>query len=415
MVLNKAIMQDPEALAGEPDAELIIALGRAYHQSGVPVDELEETMHAAAAAIGIELQVTALPTSITAALGPGYAQRVVLLRLEPGMVDLRRLALLNGVFARVVAKRVPSRVALAEVERIAALSHAGPPGATIAANVSLCVGAAIILGGHGREIEAAACIGLAIGVLDVVGRRIAAFDRLYEVFAGVAATLVVSVFFHFGPLEAYVPIVAGVVQFLPGLQITEALHELAHRNIVAGTARLGSVLITLLSLACGFALGIALAGPSAFHLHRIVYVPIPWYGLAFAVFAIASAIGVLQHARLADFPWVYGSCAVAELAYHFFATLPGYQVAAFGGALAVGVFANLVARFARVPQTVLLIPGLLILVPGALSYESILLILQRDVTDAGGIALSSSVAAIEIVSGLLLSQLFFAPVRFGKR
>jgi uncharacterized membrane protein YjjB (DUF3815 family) len=50
-------------------------------------------------------------------------------------------------------------------------------------------------------------------------------------------------------------------------------------------------------------------------------------------------------------------------------------------------------------------------VPGALSYESILFVLQSDTTSAGTIAVTSLVAGVEIVSGLLLSTLFFTPVR----
>ena len=411
MVRNRTKVEE-ESLAGDPAAELVIAFGRAYHQSGVPVDELESAMHAAADAIGVELQVTAFPTSIIAALGPGNAQRVVLLRLEPGVVDLERLSLLGAVFRRIVERTMSTRAALGEIRRIDALAHVPSIPATLLAYGALSVGAAIVLGGGGREIAAAACIGVTMGGIAVLGRSFAPVERLFEVLAGVVATVVVTAFARFvGHLNVYVPIAAGVVQLLPGLQLTEALHELAYRNVVAGTARLGSAIMTLLSLGCGFALGIAVVGPGALHLDRMTVAPPSVWAIAIAVVAIASAVAVIQHARAADYPWVLGSCVAAEIAYRLFAALPGYQVATFGGALVVGVVSHVASRYARVPFTVLLIPGLLILVPGALSYESILLILQRDVADAGGIALNATVAAVEIVSGLLLSQLFFTPAR----
>jgi uncharacterized membrane protein YjjB (DUF3815 family) len=56
---------------------------------------------------------------------------------------------------------------------------------------------------------------------------------------------------------------------------------------------------------------------------------------------------------------------------------------------------------------VLLVPGLLILVPGALSYESVLYIIQSNAADAAGIAVTAIIASVEIVSGLLLAQLLF--------
>ncbi|MBD5655231.1 MAG: threonine/serine exporter family protein [Candidatus Eremiobacteraeota bacterium] len=399
-----------EVLAGDAEAELVIALGRAYHQSGVPSDQLEELMHNAAAALQLELQVTALPTSITAAIGPGYAQKVVLLRLEPGAIDLQRLALLNAVYERVLHRNVVTSHAASEVERIAALSHDVGIVPTLIASCALSFGAAIILGGHAAEITAATTIGFTIGILALVGRRVPAVARLFEVLAALTATAIVTAYSraaqHF---EVYVPLVAGVVQLLPGLQLTTALHELAYRNLVAGTSRLGSVLMTLLSLGCGFALGIALVGPGALHVARIAYAPVPLYELALAVVAIASGIAVLQHARPSDYPWVLGSCAIAELAYRLFALLPGYQVSTFGAALVVGLLTSLGSRYARVPQAVLLVPGLLILVPGALSYESIIFVLQSNAADAAGIAVTSVVAAVEIVAGILLAQLFVAP------
>jgi len=134
------------AVAGDPKAALVIALGRAYHQSGVPSDQLEALMHAAARALALELQVTALPTSITAAIGPAYAQNVVLLRLEPGQIDLQRLALLNGVYERVLHDVIDTSYAVREVRRIADLRSTVGVVPTIAAYAVLSLGAALILG-----------------------------------------------------------------------------------------------------------------------------------------------------------------------------------------------------------------------------------------------------------------------------
>jgi uncharacterized membrane protein YjjP (DUF1212 family) len=399
-----------QAMAGDAEANLVMALGRAFHQAGVPTDQLEAIMLATAAALGLELQVTALPTSITAALGHGVAQRVVLLRLEPGEIDLQRLALLNIVYDRILRREISCEIALAEIERIASLRHAARPLPTVVGYCALAVGVSMILGGHNAENTAASLIGVATGCLAVFARRMPAIARLFEVLAAFLATIVVTLYSRFvHPLDVYVPIVAGVVQQLPGLQLTAALRELAFRNLVAGTARLGAVLMTLLSLGCGFGLGIALVGSDQMHITRIVYAPLPWWELSLAVLAVAAGIAVLERARLVDVPWVFGSCGVAELAYRVFAALPGHQVATFGGALVVGLVTTLGARYARIPQAVLLVPGLLILVPGALSYESLLFVIGNNAEDAASLAVGAILAAVQIVAGLLLSQLLPAP------
>ena len=267
----------------------------------------------------------------------------------------------------------------------------------------------IVLGGRTHEGIVSALVGLAVGAVWVAARRSVTVDRLFEVLAAFLATIIVTLYAtHVAPIAVYVPIVAGVVQVLPGFQLTTALHELAYRNLVAGTSRLGGVLMTLLSLGCGFALGIAVVGPGALHISKIAYAPVPWFALAAAVVAIATGIGVLEDARPIDFPWVIGSCAVAEIAFRLFSNSPAFQVATFGAAVVVGVLANVGARFARIPQEVLLIPGVIIIVPGALSYESILYVLQSDAADAATIATNAVIAAVEIVSGLLLAQLFIA-------
>jgi len=368
-------------------------------------------MHGVATALNLELQVTALPTSITAAIGAAASQKVVLLRLEPGAIDLRRLALLNGVYERILHGHIDSRAMLHDVDRIAQLRHTASVTPTVVAYTSLALGASIILGGGQHEITVAAAIGLGTGVLSVIGRRVPAVSRLFEVLAAFVATAIVTAYAaRVHALNVYVPLVAGVVHLLPGLQLTSALHELAYRNLVAGTARLGSVLMTILTLGCGFALGVAVVGPSAMHVTRRPFAPPGWYAIALAVVAIATGIAILQNARGADYPLVFASCAAAEIAYRLFALLPAHQVATFGGALVVGVLTTLGARYARIPQAVLLVPGLLILVPGALSYESILYILQNDVADSATIVANSVIAAVEIVAGLLLAQLFFSPV-----
>jgi uncharacterized membrane protein YjjP (DUF1212 family) len=389
--------------------ELLIALGRAFHQAGVPTDQLEAIMRRAARALGLELQVTALPTSITAAIGTGQAQRIVLLRLEPGVINLRKLALLNLVYNRVLARMISNEIALHEVERDVGFGDEVGAPQTILAYCALSLGASILLGGHVDDDGAAAIIGALVGVLSLLGRRWKALERLFEVLAAFTATVVVasySTWVH--PLTGYIPIVAGSIVLLPGLQLTAALRELAFRNLVAGTARLGAVLMTLLSLGCGFALGLGVVGPNAFHMASLAPTTIPWYDIALAAGAVAFGVQTLQNARLSDVPWVCGACGVAELAYRAFAALPAHQVATFGGALVVGLMTSLGERFARVPQAVLLVPGLMILVPGALSYTSVLYLLSNNGADGAAIAASSAVSAVEIVAGLLLAQLLTA-------
>jgi uncharacterized membrane protein YjjB (DUF3815 family) len=233
---------------------------------------------------------------------------------------------------------------------------------------------------------------------------------LFEVLAAFVATLVVAGYeFIFGPVALYIVIIAGIVQLLPGFTLTMALYELADRHLVAGTARLGGVLVTLLSLGCGFALGVALVGPSLFASPTLSPVHAPGLWVYPAALAMAVAIAIILRARFQDLGWVCASCLVAIGTDRFFGTLPGHQVAAFGSAFVVGIMTSLGARYLKIPQAVVLVPGILVLVPGSLSYESILYVFQNDITNALDIGVDAALAAILIVAGTLLSQIVLAP------
>ena len=392
--------------------DVLLAFGRAYHQAGIPTDALEELMQDIAAALGVELQVNALPTSLTVAVGPGTAQRLVILRLEPGRLDLKKLAFLNFNYRRLITREISVETALSQVVAIDSNADRRPVILTVLAYALLSLGASVLLGGGTHEIRVSALTGIAIGVIGALADRSDAVNRMFEVVAPFVATLVVAAYDRFiGPIALYITIIASIVQLLPGFTLTTALHELASRHLVAGTARLGGVLVTLLSLGCGFSLAVAIIGTNM--LPEPTFLPIhpTWFALVPASLIMAIAIAIILRSRLQDVGWVCASCVVAVATSRVFAVLPGHQVAAFGSAFVVGVLTNLAARYLQIPQAVMLIPGILVLVPGSLSYESIIYAFQADVTNAANVAIIAVLTSILIVAGTLLSQLLIRPMR----
>ncbi len=209
-------------------------------------------------ACGVALQVNALPTSLTLAVGAGFAQQLVILRLEPGKLHLRKLALLEGV-VRALRRGLDPGTALAEVTAIDTAVQPGPPALTVLAYALLACGTALLLGGGNAEVLVSALAGVAIGAFAAVGLRSRRADRIFEVAAAFVATVIIGLWERFvGPVSLYVVLIAAIVQLLPGYSLTTALNELANSNLVSGTARLGGVFVTLLSLGCGFALGAGL-------------------------------------------------------------------------------------------------------------------------------------------------------------
>jgi uncharacterized membrane protein YjjP (DUF1212 family) len=394
-------------VADDPKAVFIATMARELHQAGVATDALEETLVAVANAIGLQIQVFALPTNIAIAIGSVYRQRVVMLRMDPGRPNLRRIALLNSIYDSMLAGRIGYVEA---TQQLSALDDQPgyEPWLQIPGLLAIAVGVALLLGGGVRELIVSGTIGAVTGALSAFGARYAVIDRLFEVIAAFAGTLILALFTKvIGPTNIYISIVAGVVVLLPGYSLTLALHELANRNLVAGVARLGKVLSTLLALGCGALLGFTLLGPQLLQSADVRPHPVGATYWILAVVLLTVGLWVDLDARPREFPWVFAASFVAVATTKMFGMLPVHTAAAFASAFVCGIVANLGARFLRVPQPVMLVPALLVLVPGSLSYESILFAFQRNIDGALPLAANAIVNAILLVAGLLLSQIVF--------
>jgi uncharacterized membrane protein YjjP (DUF1212 family) len=398
--------QQLSAIADDPKAVFLATMARELHRSGVATDGLEETLGDIAETIGLQVQIFALPTQITIAVGPLWNQRIVLLRLSPGRVNLRKLSLLNSIYDKLRAGEIDYREASVQVSNI----DRRWPGRSVLWDMPslalLAIGVAILLGGGARELAVAGCIGFFTGVISAIADRVPIVGRLFEAIAAFAATLIVAAFSKiFGPTNIYISIVAGVVVLLPGYSLTLALHELANSNLVAGVARLGRVLSILLELGCGAFLGFAVIGPSLLQTGDITphAVASQWWILAAALMTIGISIDL--DTPLRDVVWVFASSFVALLTSHLLAGTPVHTISAFLSAFLCGIVANVGARILRIPQALMLVPALLVLVPGSLSYQSVLFAFQHNISSAVTFGINATFAAVQLVAGLLLSQL----------
>ncbi|MGZ3498780.1 MAG: threonine/serine ThrE exporter family protein [Vulcanimicrobiaceae bacterium] len=396
------------AIQDDPKAVFITLLARELHRGGVSSDQLQQTITAAADALGLQVEILAFPTMIQIAIGPRYAQQIVVLRMTPGRVNLRKLAFLNDVFDELQSGKIDIQAAIGYLRHIDQRAPLPSPLLSIVSLATVAFGVAVILGGGVNELIVATLIGITTGVISGFANRVAVIERLFEVIAAFVATLIVAAYTHWvAPTNLYISIVAGVVVLLPGYTLTLALNELANQDLIAGTARLGRVFAILLSLGCGALLGFAVVGPHFLDAAQITPHPVRSTFWIAAAVIMSIGLSIDLNARPKDLGWVFAACFVALGSSHVFGDLPIHQVAAFVSAFICGVVANLGARFLRVPQPVFLVPALHVLVPGSLSYRSVLYIFSAQYNDAGTLAVNAVVVGLLIVEGLLLSQLIF--------
>jgi len=80
------------------------------------------------------------------------------------------------------------------------------------------------------------------------------------------------------------------------------------------------------------------------------------------------------------------------------------ELAAFMGALTVGLASNLYALLLDRPAQVTLVPGVLLLVPGSLGFRSVSSLLEREVITGVETAFQMVLIATALVAGLLVAN-----------
>lgn len=92
------------------------------------------------------------------------------------------------------------------------------------------------------------------------------------------------------------------------------------------------------------------------------------------------------------------------LIFHFYSTQSNSPIiAAFWGALAVGILGELLARIKKQPATIFIIPGIIPLVPGAGMYYTMYYLVQNELVDAAKIGIETFMIALSIAIGIILA------------
>src|SRR5262249_7961256 len=96
----------------------VLRLGRALHAEGYPSHRIEEVLGLAADKLGLAGQFFTTPTSIFAAFGELDRQRTFLVRVEPGDLDLARLARVQQIAQDVLSGRLAPHAGLAGLDQV---------------------------------------------------------------------------------------------------------------------------------------------------------------------------------------------------------------------------------------------------------------------------------------------------------
>jgi uncharacterized membrane protein YjjP (DUF1212 family) len=345
-----------------------------------------------------------MPTQIMAAFGPEARQHTHLLRVEPGEVNLGKLAALEEVSGDVADGRLSPREGMRRIQEVVAAPPPYGDALSTLAFGTLSGAVAQFLGGGWREVIVATMLGLALGVFAIVAGRHARLGRVFEPTAAfLVSAAAIGLARLVGPVSLFVATLAGLIVLMPGLLLTTAITELATRHLASGTLRLSSAFMTLLGIVFGVALG-SRAGIAIFGVTPgVTGGPLPpWVGLVAVILASSSSVVILR-ADPRDAPWIVASgvlgVGAGRLGSVFLGLELGMFVAAFGVAMASAAY----ERWRHRPAPVVLVPGILLLVPGSIGYRSMASLMERNTVAGIDTAFIMVLTAVSLVAGLLIA------------
>ena len=398
------------AQSREEITEFILQLGRALHFYGTPAHRLEEAMTLCSRELDVPGEFFATPTAIFASFPSPGQNETRLLRVGPGMVDLDKLMQVDAVMNEVCRGEV---LAAEGGRRLNAIEEQPPlygRSVRLLAYGFASGSAGLLLGGGVSEMMFGMVAGLLIGWLaEVVGRSRTSISMVEPLGALVAAGGALLWGAYVSPLDVDVATVASLILLVPGFTLTVAMNELATRNLLSGTARLMFAVMVLLGIGFGVAVGrqVATLLPE---MQTAMAEPIPLWLEGLAVLAAGLALGVCFRAPLRNFLWIQLSCVLAYGGVQA-ALISGQspEIAAFFGALLVGLGSSVFARVFDRPAAVTQVPGIMLLVPGSIGLRSVAHIVDNQTLSGVDAAFQMVLVGTAIVTGLLVSNVIVSP------
>ncbi|WP_419812512.1 threonine/serine ThrE exporter family protein [Bacterioplanoides sp.] len=409
--MNKTIVNAAEFTEKR---RFIIRLGKALHQFGTPAYRLEAHLQNVAAKLGMQGYFLITPTTMTFVLNHDDEQEYNhIARVKPGELDLGSLARCDELVDELASGQRNLTEAMQRLADIESRPNPYGPVLTGASYASVAMAFAILMESSWNNVFWSGLFGLMIYGLAVYSERSSRMAEMLEPLSAILCGIGGCAVALLDPgIDIPVVILSGIIIFIPGLALTIGLAELAARDLISGTARVMDAMMLLFKLYFGAVLGMTLGraffGPVAFVDPAPVAVWVHWLGVPL----LSLSLAFIFRARLKDIFWgvLAGVIAysVAEVAMLYFTSSTGI----FFGALAVGVYANLYARWMKAPASIALLQGIVILVPGSKAYIGLNAMVSGEIM-LNQVAIGSQVFLIlmSLIAGLIFANVLMPPRR----
>ena len=368
-----------------------------------PVTMVHRVMERTARAYGLDHEFLALPNYVQVGSASGEGIYIA----NPDFnVRYDQSFPLATLVAQAPSGTVSPADGMAEIDRIRNLDKRFPVWVTVLGYAVQSTGLALILQPTPWSLYGAAILGLLVGGLSVIGRRIEAIGYMLPTVCAFLVAFIVFTFenrWHVGT-DSLRALAAPLATFLPGAAITLAVIELATHHVVSGASRLVAGFMQIAQLAFGILIAAQLAGVSDANLVTTQVNHLgPW---APFLGVLVYGLGIwLNFAPPAKFlPWMVVMLYVAYAGQWIGNAVLGSYASGFGGGLALILFALAISHRPNTPPTMsLVVPGFWLLVPGSLGFMGVTQLLGTHSSTVFTATLISMMSiAIGVQTGLLL-------------
>jgi uncharacterized membrane protein YjjP (DUF1212 family) len=384
-------------------SRFVATLGATMAAANYPVTMVREVMAQTSGAYGLDHQFLALPNYVQVGSPTGEGLYIVnpdfTLRYDQSFP-------LAQLVARAPTGTVDPAEGIVELDRIRNQERRFPVWVTVIGYAVQSAGLALILQPTLLSLLGATLLGLLVGALSVLGRKIDAIGYLLPTICSFLVAFLVFNFdahWHMGH-DSLRALAAPLATFLPGAAITLAVIELSTHHVVSGASRLVAGFMQIAQLAFGILIAAQVAGVAD---TDFVTTEINQLG------AWAPLVGVVVYGlgAMLNFgpptsflPWMLLMLLTAYAGQWIGNELLGSYASGFGGGLTLIVFALAVSHRPNTPPTVsLILPGFWLLVPGSLGFMGVTELIGTHSSAIFTATLISMMSiAVGVQTGLLL-------------
>lgn len=389
--------------------KFVTKFGRALHTVGSPAHTLEATIQNLCQLFGLKSNVVSLPTAIFSSFSDGQEEVTKIDRIEPMDIDLGKLSRVDLVAQEVISGQTSFEEGSSKLDAVLKGPELYGSGIQVACFLFMAGGFMVLFGGTWGDFLAAIAIGALMGLIQHFkpkDARAQLFEALVAIFASFFTYILAKLY---AGLNVAIVILSSLIIFMPGLNITIAIGEIATQNLTSGTSRLVGGVMTLLKLTFGVFIGSKLA--SWFHLSplELTFSKIPDWVTIMTLPITAMMATVIFKAEREDWIWVtlagvFGYSCSKVGSYYL-----GVELGMFFGGACVGAASNVFARSQNRPSSIFQFPGIILLVPGSIGYRSLSSLFQRDVLVGLDTAFTMVSLALALVVGVFVGNMMVKP------